>query len=111
MAEHVIALTTIGSEEDASRLARVLIDRRLVACVNVLPSVRSLYLWKGRVEDEREHLCILKTRSDRLERLRAAFEELHPYDVPELVVLPIEGGSERYLEWIDATLGSQAPSQ
>lgn len=111
MAEHVIALTTLGSEDDAVRLARALLERRLVACVNVLPSVRSLYLWKGTVADEREHLCVMKTRADRSEALRSAVAELHPYEVPELVLLEIAGGATPYLEWIDACLGPQPSSR
>lgn len=110
MAEHVIALTTLASEEEATRLARALLERRLVACVNVVPGVRSLYLWKGAVEDEREHLCVMKTRGDLTEALRAAVDELHPYEVPELVVLPVESGSRRYLEWVDQSV-SPAPSR
>ena len=102
MTEHIVALSTLGSEEEAVRLARTLVERRLVACVNVLPGVRSLYRWEGRVADDREVLLIMKTRTERYEALSAAIEELHPYDVPELISVPLHGGSAGYLSWVDA---------
>ena len=78
-----------------------MLERKLVACVNILGKVRSLYRWKGAIEDDAEHLLLMKTRHDRYEALASALEELHPYDVPELIVLPIEKGSKSYLEWLD----------
>ena len=81
----------------------------MAACVNVSGPVRSFYSWKGKLEDDREYLLLMKTRSDRFSQLEAAFEELHPYDVPELVAIPIEKGSAAYLGWIDDNVGSGDP--
>lgn len=111
MREHIVAVTTIGGEEEAVRLARALLERRLVACVNILDSVRSLYRWKGAVEDDREHLLFMKTRGDRYPALESALEELHPYDVPELIVLPIERGSSSYLSWIDENVTTDSADE
>jgi periplasmic divalent cation tolerance protein len=95
-------MTTVSSEDDAVALVRGLLDRRLVACGTLLPAARSLYRWEGKVADEREVLVILKTRSARLDALEAAFEELHPYKVPELLALDVVAGNARYLNWLSA---------
>jgi periplasmic divalent cation tolerance protein len=95
-------MTTLASEADAVALVRNLLERRLVACGTVVPAARSLYRWEGKVADEQEVLLILKTRTARLEALEAAFEELHPYKVPELLALPVASGNARYLAWLSA---------
>ncbi len=99
-----IALTTCGSPEEAARLAQELVSRRLAACVNVVPGVRSFYWWDDRVQDDSEVLLIIKTRVELLPQLEAALHELHSYEVPEFVVLPIIEGSSAYLKWIDANV-------
>lgn len=98
----LVVLTTVASDEEAVALVRELLDRRLIACGTLLPGARSLYRWQGKVADEREVVVMLKSRSARLEALRAAFAELHPYKVPEMLALPVESGLEKYLEWINA---------
>ena len=98
----LVVLTTVASDEEAVALVRELLDRRLIACGTLMPGARSLYRWQGKVADEREVVVILKTRSARLESLRTAFAELHPYKVPELLALPVDAGTEKYLEWINA---------
>lgn len=98
----IVVLTTVASEEEAVQLVRALLERRLIACGTITPGVRSLYRWQGKLSDEREVMVTLKTRSARLESLRTAFSELHPYKVPELLALPVEGGLEKYLEWINS---------
>ena len=97
----LVVLTTLASDDEALRLVRALLDRRLVACGTVLPGGRSIYRWQGKVADEREVVVLLKTRSARLEAVKAAFAELHPYKVPELLALSVEAGLDRYLEWIN----------
>jgi periplasmic divalent cation tolerance protein len=97
----LVVLTTVSSDEEAVRLVRTLLERRLIACGTFLTGARSLYRWQGKVADEREVVILLKTRSARLDSLREAFAELHPYKVPELLALPVEAGLDRYLEWID----------
>ena len=104
MSGRVIALSTIGSAEDAERLARALVERRLAACVNVVPGVVSHYLWKGELQRDEERLLVIKTRAERLDALRAALVELHPYEVPELVALEITDGLEPYLAWLDESV-------
>jgi periplasmic divalent cation tolerance protein len=97
----IVVMTTLATVEDAVTLVQALLERRLIACGSVLPGVRSLYRWQGKVADEQEVVVLLKTRSARLETLKLAFEELHPYKVPELLALPVTAGNARYLEWIN----------
>jgi periplasmic divalent cation tolerance protein len=98
----IVVLTTVASDEEAVKLVRELLERRLIACGTLFPGARSLYRWQGKVADEQEVVILLKTRSARLDSLRTAFCELHPYKVPELLAMPVEGGLEKYLEWINA---------
>jgi len=100
MPDAVVVLTTLASEEEAVALVRALLDRRLVACGTVLPAARSLYRWEGRVADEAEVVVLLKTVRERVAELEAAFGELHPYKVPELLALPAVHGLARYVGWI-----------
>ena len=96
----VIVLTTLGAETDAVAFARVLVDERLAACVNVLPAMTSVYRWKGAIEEDGEQQLVIKTSSDRVAALEARFHELHPYDVPEFLVISVTGGSSAYLGWL-----------
>jgi len=97
----VVALSTVGSAEDAERLARALVERRLAACVNVVPGVVSHYRWKGELQRDEERLLVIKTRAERIGALREALRELHPYELPELVAFEISDGSPEYLKWLD----------
>jgi periplasmic divalent cation tolerance protein len=99
-----IALTTCGSPEEGARLAQELVSRRLAACVNVVPGIRSFYWWENRVQEDNEVLLVIKTRVELLPQLEAALSELHSYEVPEFVVLEIADGSDAYLDWINANL-------
>jgi len=101
MSDAAVVLTTLASVDEAVKLIRALLDRRLIACGNVLPGVRSIYRWEGKVADEQEVIVLLKTRAARIEALEMAFGELHPYKVPELLALPVSAGLHKYLEWID----------
>ena len=104
-----IVLTTAPDREAAERIARALVERRLVACVNLVAGVRSVYRWKGEIAEADEVLLVAKTAVDRLEGLERALKELHPYDVPEFIVLPIVDGNDAYLRWIsDSTRISTA---
>ena len=104
MSGRVIALSTVGSAEEADRIARTLVERRLAACVNVVPGVVSHYRYHGELHRDEERLLVIKTRSERMEALRAALAELHPYELPELVALEITDGLEPYLEWLDGSV-------
>lgn len=96
----VIVLTTVGAEFDAAPLARDLVERRLAACVNLVDGIRSIYRWKGNVEDEAERLLVIKTVEERLPELRAVLLSRHPYEVPEFIVLPIETVEGPYRQWL-----------
>src|SRR5262245_44692831 len=98
MSEHAVVLTTAGSESEAASLARALVDRRLAACVNVVPQVRSIFLWGGEVHDDREWLLLIKTRRDRFEAIRQAIRALHSYELPEAVMIDLAGGDSSYLK-------------
>jgi periplasmic divalent cation tolerance protein len=100
MTDKRIVLTTAGSDEEARRLARALVERRLAACVNLVTPVESVYRWKGKVETAREWLLLIKTTAASLAAVEAAIRELHSYELPECLHLAIEGGSEEYLGWI-----------
>lgn len=94
------ALTTAPSAETAKRLVRTLVERRLVACGTIIPGALSTYRWQGAVTEEEEVVVVLKTTAARWAALAAALPALHPYEVPELVALPIVGGYRPYLEWL-----------
>ena len=96
----IVVFITASGEEEAARIARALVDSRLAACVNILQSVRSIYRWQEAVEDETEVLMIVKSRYSLFDTLRAKVDELHSYDVPEIIALPIVTGSESYLQWL-----------
>ena len=96
----VIILTTLGAATDAAAFARVLVGDRLAACVNVLPPMTSLYRWKGAIEEDSERQLVIKTTSDRVAAIQARFQELHPYELPEFIVLSASA-SAPYLEWLD----------
>jgi periplasmic divalent cation tolerance protein len=104
MSDVLACLMTCPDLQTAERIARALVEERLAACVNVVPGVRSIYRWKGAVEDAAEVLCVVKTTAARLDPLRARLVELHPYDCPELVALPIGSGLEPYLEWVRSSV-------
>ena len=101
----LVVLVTVPNAETAEKLAEALVGERLAACVNVLDGVRSIYRWKGAVERDEELLCVCKTTRDGFERLRARVVELHPYELPEVVALPVERGHAPYLDWIKASVG------
>lgn len=95
-----VCLMTCPSPEVAQNLARQLLERRLVACVNLVPQITSLYWWDGKIQQDSEVLLVAKTVAERVEELKAALPGLHPYDVPELVVLSVEDGLPAYLDWV-----------
>jgi periplasmic divalent cation tolerance protein len=100
LAEAVIVLTTIGTSGDGEALARTLVAERLAACVNLLPEMQSIYLWKGELTVDGERQLLIKTTVARLDALKTRLHALHPYEVPEVLVLPVTGGSPGYLKWL-----------
>ena len=101
MTDKRIVLSTAGSEQEAHKIAHILVKRRLAACVNILPQVQSIYRWKGEIESAQEWLLLIKTRADKFPAVRDAIGELHSYEVPECIVLEIEDGSLPYLQWLE----------
>lgn len=101
MTDLVIVLTTVGDDGRAEPLARRLVEEGLAACVNVFPPMTSFYRWKGQIERDTERQMVIKTTRDRVAALEGRVRELHPYELPEFVVVPVEGGSEAYLKWVE----------
>ena len=95
-----LVLSTINDLEDANLVARHLVSEKLAACVNILPKMTSVYHWKGTLEETLEHLIIIKTSEDRVETLMNRLKELHPYDLPEILAVPVESGLPSYLKWV-----------
>src|ERR1039458_10527652 len=98
MTDKIVVLTTCAAASDAERMARALVDGRVAACVNVVPGVRSFYHWKGETQSSEEFLLIVKTSRDLFGALRAEMEKLHPYELPELLALPVVAGAENRSE-------------
>ena len=96
----VVVLSTFPSSEKAAEIARVLVDERLCACVNLVPAVRSIYRWQGAIHDDAEVLAIVKTTAERVQALRDRLIALHPYELPEALVLPVADGHAPYLAWV-----------
>lgn len=99
-----IVLSTAGSQEEAARISRELVERRLAACVNRLPGATSVYRWQGAIEEASEVLLVVKTSAEKLEQLKAVLHELHSYEVPEFLVLEVSSGSQAYLDWLQAAV-------
>jgi periplasmic divalent cation tolerance protein len=104
MTDKILVLTMVGSKDEARKIGRALVERRLAACVNLVPQVRSIYRWKGQIEEAEEWLLILKTTRAAFERVREAILELHSYDVPECVSVAVDDGSVEYLSWIGQSM-------
>lgn len=104
-AEHCTVFVTVADEQQALAVARAVLDRRLAACVNIVPGVRSLYRWEGEIHDDPELLCVMKTRAELFDALAGAVRAAHAYDVPEIIALPIINGNPAYLKWIDDNVG------
>ena len=104
MTDKIVVLTTCDSEKRAEKLAHILVDQHLAACVNILPKARSIYRWEGKIEDSVEWLLLIKSRRDLFIALRAEIQKMHTYEVPEVIAIPVVDGSEAYLGWLDGQL-------
>ena len=104
MHKHLVVLVTVPSVETGQQIAQAILEQKLAACVNIVPAVSSIFSWQGQVEQDQEALLIIKTRADLFEaKLAPLVQQVHPYDVPEIIALPIVMGSKSYLDWIDET--------
>jgi len=104
MTDKRLVLTTAGSNDEARRIADALLERKLAACVNIVPKVVSIYRWKGKVEEASEWLLWIKTTEAAFERVRDTIKELHSYELPECLSMAIEDGSLEYLEWLEESV-------
>ena len=95
-----IALTTAGSMDESQELANALVERRVAACVNLIPNLTSIYRWQGAVEETSEVLLLIKTTAEQLSEVESTLRELHSYEVPEFVALGVESGSQPYVDWL-----------
>ena len=100
MTDKIVVLTTCDSEKHAAQLARILVEHRLAACVNILAPCRSVYRWQGAVQHDEEHPMLIKTTRERYAALEQAIRAGHPYELPEIIAVPIERGLPAYLEWV-----------
>ena len=105
MTDKLIILTTAGSEAEAQKIANQLVERRVAACVNIIPRIHSVYRWQGKVDAAEEFLLLIKTTKSHTAEVQAVIRELHSYDLPEFVVISIEDGNAEYLEWIEKSVG------
>ena len=108
MTEALVVFSTFANEADAARVARVLVEERLVACANLIPGARSIYRWQDEVRDEAEVVVLMKTRKQDWTALLSRLHELHPYDTPECIAVRIAAGAPKYMAWLDESL---APEQ
>jgi len=108
MTDKIVVLSTCSSADEAEKIARELLAKRLAACVNVLPDARSIYRWRGAIEEASECLLIVKSRRGLADQLRAEIERLHSYEVPEVLVLGVVDGSAGYLEWLEQELAPES---
>jgi len=99
-AEYVVVLTTLPGDADAATFAHALVEDHLAACVNLLPAMESVYRWEGRIDRDVERQVVIKTARDRVMALWERVQDLHPYDVPEFIVLPVVDGNAAYLQWV-----------
>jgi len=107
MTDKIVVLSTCSSREEAERIARQLVDRRLAACVNIVEGARSIYRWQGAVEEATESLLIIKSRRSLFRRLREELSGMHSYQTPEVIATAIVDGSPSYLEWLERELSSE----
>ena len=111
MKEHIQVFTTTENKDDARKIARDLVEKRLVACVQVIGPIMSTYRWKGKIEEEEEWLCILKSRYDRYEKLEKRLKSIHPYEEPEILATSVVTGNQSYLQWLNRQVESDPENE
>jgi len=95
-----VVYTTIDNVQDARKIAKTLVEEQLVACVNIIPNIESIYRWRGKIEEDGEFVLIIKTVDDNIEKTIRRVKELHSYELPDIIVLPVVGGLKEYLDYI-----------
>lgn len=106
MKEHIQVFTTTEKRDDAREIARDLVEKRLAACAQVIGPIQSVYRWKGKIEEEEEWLCVLKSRYDCYKKMEKRLKDIHPYEEPEILAVSVDMGSQGYLNWLDLQVGS-----
>ena len=101
MEKFIMIITTTETEEEAEKIAEIVVSEKLAACVQIIPSIKSVYRWQGKVEKSKEQLLFIKTKTELFEKVEKAIKENHSYEVPEIVAVPINNGSKEYFEWIE----------
>ncbi|HZS45872.1 MAG TPA: divalent-cation tolerance protein CutA [Blastocatellia bacterium] len=109
MAEEIVVLVTINELEEARKLAEELVQNRLIACANIISGVDTIYRWKDEIQRDREVMIILKTTRELFAKVEEVVKELHSYELPEVIALPIAEGSEEYLQWLRSSLSKETP--
>ncbi len=109
MTDSIVIFVTAGSEAEAEKIARALVEEQLAACVNILNPIRSIYRWQGQVADDREWLLLIKTQAERFAAVESRVKALHSYQVPEVIALPIVAGAEGYLRWLRESVSEPRP--
>ncbi|HYO13961.1 MAG TPA: divalent-cation tolerance protein CutA [Thermoanaerobaculia bacterium] len=104
----IVVVTTVGTEEQAYTIAREIVARRQAACVNIVPGIRSIYRWKGKICKDGELLLIIKTLEDEFEGVTATIRELHSYELPEILTFNVGRGEQRFLDWIASSVDKDA---
>jgi periplasmic divalent cation tolerance protein len=101
MTDYIQVITTTATHDEAQIIGRALVEERLAACTQIIGPITSIYRWQGQIETSEEYQCWAKSRRELFERIEAAIRRLHPYEVPEILAVPVEAGSESYLKWLD----------
>jgi periplasmic divalent cation tolerance protein len=104
MTDKILVLSTAGSEAEAGKIAHALVERRLAACVNILPKVKSIYRWQEKIEESEEWLLVIKTTEELFSKIQDTIIELHSYDLPECISIKLDAGSADYLKWIEKSV-------
>ncbi len=102
--DYIQVFTTVEKKEDAEKMANVALEKRLAGCVQILGPIKSIYWWKGKIENADEYLCVIKSKKSLYAELEKAIKEIHPYETPEIIAMPIVAGYEGYLKWLDEEL-------
>ncbi len=105
--EHIVVFVTAPDEDTAASIAKAIVGEGLAACANIVKDIRSIYKWQGKMEDESEVLMIAKTSRDKFEDLAKKVEDMHPYDVPEIIAVPITQGSDPYIKWLSEAVSGE----
>ncbi len=99
-----LIFVTFPSKEKALEVSKTLLEEKLIACATLLPNCNSIYIWKGKIEEAEETLCIIKTKKDKYKKIERLIKEKHPYEVPEIIMVSVEKGFEAYLNWISSSI-------